>query len=473
MRDTVGDLGLNMAHRATLSLVHHAVYGAHRADGFVINQRQNAPCRRRLGDLRQSPDGTGSDGGGEKAATSEIRHCDLLLVANDLQVSSRNTQFNLACSLASALIGAMTGPRYTPLAQSLPASVPFVGPEAQERARGAAFATRLGANESIFGPSPKAIAAMAKAASEVWMYGDPESHDLRHALAAHHAIPAETIMVGEGIDCLLGYLVRLLIGSGDAVVTSDGAYPTFNYHVAGYGGTLHKVPYRDDHEDPAALVAKAAETGAKLIYFSNPDNPMGSWYDAMSVQAMIDTVPEGCVLILDEAYIELAPDGTAPVLDIHNPNVIRMRTFSKGYGMAGARVGYAIGEAGLIDAFNKIRNHFGMCRISQAGALAALEDQDYLAQVQSDIIASRQRISLIAKENGLHALPSATNFVTIDCGRDGDFARAVLGELIARGIFVRMPFVAPQDRCIRISCGREADLALFAAALPEALAGAA
>lgn len=366
----------------------------------------------------------------------------------------------------------MTGPRYTALAQSLPASVPFVGPEAQERSRGAAFDTRLGANESVFGPSPKAIQAMQAVVTEAWMYGDPESYDLRQALAAHHKISADNIMIGEGIDCLLGYLTRLLIGPGDVVVTSDGAYPTFNYHVAGFGGVLHKVPYKGDHEDPKALIAKAAETGAKLIYISNPDNPMGTWHGADTVQTMIDAVPDGTLLILDEAYIDLAPDGTAPPLQPDNPKVIRMRTFSKGYGLAGARVGYAIGEAGLINAFNKIRNHFGMCRISQAGALAALQDQPYLAQVQQQIAQAKARIGLIAQENGLTALPSATNFVTIDCGRDGDFARAVLAHLVQSGIFVRMPFVVPQDRCIRVSCGRPADLDLLAAALPRALSAA-
>ena len=366
----------------------------------------------------------------------------------------------------------MTGPRYTPLAQSLPASVPFVGPEAQERARGAAFDTRLGANENVYGPSPKAITAMQEAAADVWMYGDPESHDLRHAIAAHHAIPAEHIMIGEGIDCLLGYLVRLLIGEGDSVVTSDGAYPTFNYHVAGFGGVLHKVPYKGDHEDPDALIAKAGEVGAKLIYLSNPDNPMGSWHDATVVQRMIDAVPDGSLLILDEAYCDLAPDHAVPPMQAENEKVIRMRTFSKGYGMAGARVGYAIGSADLITAFNKIRNHFGMCRISQAGTLAALEDQPYLAEVKAQVAAARARIALITKDNGLIALPSATNFVAIDCGKDGDFARAVLAELISQGVFVRMPFVAPQDRCIRISCGRKADLDLFAAAFPKALAAA-
>ncbi|WP_107846274.1 pyridoxal phosphate-dependent aminotransferase [Litoreibacter ponti] len=366
----------------------------------------------------------------------------------------------------------MTRPPLTPLAQSLPASVPFVGPEAQERARGANFAARLGANESVFGPSPKAIAAMREAAAEAWMYGDPESHDLRYAIAAHHGAAPENIMVGEGIDGLLGYLVRLFVEPGVSVVTSDGAYPTFNYHVAGFGGTLHKVPYRDDREDPDALLARARETNARLIYLSNPDNPMGTWHDAATVQAMIDALPDGCLLVLDEAYVELAPDGTAPEIDITNPQVLRMRTFSKGHGLAGARVGYAIGEAENIEAFHKIRNHFGMSRISQAGALAALKDQAYLAQVKAQIASSRSRIAEIARENGLVTLPSATNFVTIDCGRDGEYARAVLRELIARGIFVRMPFVAPQDRAIRVSCGRAEDMDLLAQHLPDALRAA-
>ncbi|MEM7723685.1 MAG: pyridoxal phosphate-dependent aminotransferase [Pseudomonadota bacterium] len=363
----------------------------------------------------------------------------------------------------------MTGPRYTDLAQTLPASVPFVGPETQERAQGAGFNARLGANESVFGPSPKAVAAMAEAAKETWMYGDPEVHYLRHALAAHHGIAPGNIVVGEGIDGLLGYLVRLLVAQGDAVVTSDGAYPTFNYHVAGFGGVLHKVPYNGDHEDPEALIAKAREVDAKLIYFANPDNPMGSWHDAATVQAMIDALPEGCVLALDEAYADTAPPDGIPLLDLSHPRVIRFRTFSKAYGLAGLRVGYALTHPDFAMAFNKIRNHFGMGRVAQAGALAALADQDYLRDTVLRISAARDRIAQIARQNGLTPLPSATNFVTVDCGHDGDFARAVLAHLIEAGIFVRMPFVAPQYRCIRISCGTDADLDRLANELPKAL----
>jgi histidinol-phosphate aminotransferase len=364
------------------------------------------------------------------------------------------------------------GPRYTKLVESLPASVPFVGPEAQERALGQVFKARLGANESVFGPSPKAVAAMADCAAEAWMYGDPETHDLRKALAAHEGTHPENIVIGEGIDGLLGYLVRMLVSPGDAVVTSDGAYPTFAYHVLGYGGALHKVPYREDHEDPDGLIAKAAETGAKLIYLANPDNPMGSWHSASRIEDMVARVPEGSLLVLDEAYGQFLPDADVPRIEASDPRVIRFRTFSKAYGMAGARVGYGIAAPELIQAFNKLRNHFGLNRIGQAGALAALADQAYLASVRAEVETARARIAQIAAENGLAALPSAANFVAIDCGRDGGFAKAVLDGLAARGVFVRMPFVAPQNRCIRVSAGRPTDLEIFAQALPDALAAA-
>ena len=277
----------------------------------------------------------------------------------------------------------MTKIALTPLAESLPASVPFVGPEAQERQMGRPFKARLGANESAFGPSPKAIAAMQKAAAETWMYPDPESYNLKQALAAHYAIPADSIMVGEGIDGLLALVVRAYINIDDRVVTSAGAYPTFNYHVAGFGGELHTVPYKGDDEDPDALLAKAAEVGAKLIYLANPDNPMGSCHPAAVISDMIARLPDGCMLVLDEAYVDLAPEGTAPALDTSMENVIRMRTFSKAYGMAGARVGFAISAPDVINGFNKVRNHFGMSRTGQIGALASLQDKGWLDHILS------------------------------------------------------------------------------------------
>jgi histidinol-phosphate aminotransferase len=347
--------------------------------------------------------------------------------------------------------------------------VPFVGPEAQERQRGRPFQARIGANESVFGPSPRAVAAMASAASSAWMYGDPENHDLRADLAAHLRIELDHVTIGEGIDSLFGYTVRQYVEPGDAVVTSLGAYPTFNFHVAGFGGRLVTVPYRDDREDIDALLATAKRERAKLLYLANPDNPMGSWWPASDVQRLIDQLPDETVLVLDEAYFEFAPPGTVPAIDVSRENVIRYRTFSKGYGMAGARIAYAFGHTKTIRSFDKIRNHFSVNRIAQAGARVALADQVYLAEVQRRVAASRDTIAEIARTNGLTPLPSATNFVAIDCNHDGAFARRVLDALIARDVFVRMPGPAPLNRCIRVSCGTPADLAIFADALPAAL----
>ena len=364
-------------------------------------------------------------------------------------------------------------PRIVPLIDKLPAVTPFVGPEALERQRKLKFRARIGANESVFGPSPKVVAAMAEAAALSWMYGDPEQHDLKSAIARHHGVGIENVAVDSGIDALFGLVVRMTIEPGDTVVTSLGGYPTFIFHVDGHGGRLVRVPYKDDREDPAALLGAAKAETAPLLYFANPDNPMGTWWPKADVQRLIDGVPDGCLLVLDEAYFDTAPADAIPALDVANPNVLRFRTFSKAYGMAGVRVGYCLGAPEVIRHFDKIRNHFDVPRMCQAGAIAALADQDYLRDVVARIARARARIGEIAAANGLRTIPSATNFVAVDCGRDGAFARKVLSELIGRGIFVRMPGVAPLDRCIRISAGTDADLALLAEALPEALKAAA
>lgn len=360
----------------------------------------------------------------------------------------------------------------TPLANGLPATVPFVGPEAQERSAGKPFKARLGANENVFGAAPTVLRTLRENAHLIWQYADPESADLRAAIAAHHNVKAENVVVDCGIDTLLGVLVRLTVGQGDPVVTSLGAYPTFNFHVNGFGGQTHQVPYRDDFEDTDTLICKAREVGAKLIYLANPDNPMGTAHKAEVIQEMILNLPPDTMLVLDEAYVELAQDDCIAPLDMDNPRVIRMRTFSKAYGMAGARVGYALGHPDMIRAFEKVRNHFGMNKLSQMAALAAINDQAYLHKVVDQIKQARIRIGAIGAAHGLLAIPSSTNFVTLDCGRDGNYARAVLAGLVAQGVFVRMPFVSPQDRCIRVSAGRDADLDLFEQALPAALAAA-
>jgi histidinol-phosphate aminotransferase len=355
---------------------------------------------------------------------------------------------------------------FTRLVAELPASVPFVAPEALERQSGRPIQLRLGANESAFGPSARAKEAMRAAAEQIAWYGDPESYVLREALARHHDVRMEQIVVGSGIDDLLGLVVRAFLEPGDSAVTSLGAYPTFNYHVAGYGGSLERVPYRSDLNDLQALADTAARVGARLVYLANPDNPAGTWHTASDILIFLERLPGDCLLLLDEAYCDFAPTQAIPPLDAGDPRVLRLRTFSKAYGMAGARIGYAIGNAEIISAFDKIRLHFGVNLVAQAGALAALEDQDYLQEVVAEVAQGRQDYHELARSLGLPTIPSAANFVSIDVGGP-EHARALMAALAARDVFVRMPGAPPLNRCIRVTVGTPEQRAAFAEVLRE------
>ena len=190
------------------------------------------------------------------------------------------------------------------------------------------------------------------------------------------------------------------------------------------------------------------------------------------IDRFVAALPETTMVVLDEAYGELGPASALPAIDVSRPNLVRMRTFSKAYVIAGIRCGYAFGEAETIRGFEKIRNHYGVSRMAQVAGLAALADQDYLRQVVGRIAAGRDRIAAVAMENGLRPLPSGTNFVTIDCGGDGAFALAVMQNLLARDVFVRKPMAPGLDRCIRVSVGPDSDLDIFAQELPGALTAA-
>ena len=339
---------------------------------------------------------------------------------------------------------------FTHIVRALPPTVPFVPPEALERQQGQPLALRVGANESNFGISPRARQAMVEAVDQVHWYNDPEGYELRSALAVRHGVAREEVALGAGIDELLGLLVRLFAEPGDAVVTSLGAYPTFNYHVEGHGAVLHKVPYRADREDLPALLAKARQVRPKLIYVANPDNPMGTYQRADELRDLIAELPPGCVLLLDEAYIDFAPADAHLPLDTERAQVVRLRTFSKAHGMAGARIGYALAHRDLV------------------AALASLGDDEFVREVVREVEEGRREYAALAAELGLKPVPSATNFVALDVG-SGERARSLMQVLLQRGVFVRMPGVAPLDRCIRLTVGPAAERQAFAKVLREVL----
>lgn len=360
-------------------------------------------------------------------------------------------------------------PPFTRLIAGLPATVPFVAPEAIERTTGRPIALRLGANESTFGPSPRAREAMRVAADRVNFYADPESFELRQALAALHGVRMEEIVAGCGIDDLLGLIVRVFLDAGETAVTSLGAYPTFNYHVAGFGGRIERVPYRNDRNDLDALAETARRVSARLVYLANPDNPTGSWHTAADVFAFAQRLPGDCLLLLDEAYSDFAPAEAIAPMSAENPRVIRLRTFSKAHGMAGARIGYAVAAEPTIQAFEKVRLHFGVSLPAQMGALASLGDPEYLREVVAQVAAGRQEYATLGESVRLPPLPSATNFVAFDAGSP-ERSVALVEALARRDVFVRRPGAPPLDRLVRVTIGTPAERHAFAEDLRAALA---
>ncbi|HXM06867.1 MAG TPA: aminotransferase class I/II-fold pyridoxal phosphate-dependent enzyme, partial [Candidatus Acidoferrum sp.] len=233
-------------------------------------------------------------------------------------------------------------PRPTPAVDAIPAMTPFVGPEELMRSSGRAELVRLGANESAFGIAPSALEAMSSQLPRLSWYGDPESLDLRDALAEKHCCRPAEIVVGAGIDDLMGLAVRAFVGPADVAAATRGTYPTFAYHVTGYGGTLETVAYRSDGTvDLDALLQLTRRERAKLVYLANPDNPSGRFHSRADVAHFAQSLPDDTLLLLDEAYADFVEPGElldAPIDD----RIVRLRTFSKAYGMAGARIGYAL-----------------------------------------------------------------------------------------------------------------------------------
>lgn len=359
----------------------------------------------------------------------------------------------------------------THIVSQLPATVPFVAPEAIERQRQQPIILRLGANESTFGPSPRAAEAMREAVSRINYYADPESHDLRAAISRLHGVGMGQVVVGSGIDDLLGLIVRAVIEpeSGTAV-TSLGAYPTFNYHVTGYGGRIQAIPYREVNGTFApnldALAEAAHQHAARIVYLSSPDNPTGSYFPAAEIQRLLNLLPSDCFLLFDEAYIDFAPSDAHLPFSVDDQRLLRVRTFSKAHGMAGARVGCLIASEPLVGALEKIRLHFGVNLVAQVGALASLNDPQYIAEVVAEVACGREEYAALARELGLIPLPSATNFVAIDTGSP-ERAKSLLEALAARNVFIRMPGASPLNRCVRVTVGTAPERAQFASILRE------
>ena len=355
----------------------------------------------------------------------------------------------------------MSRPEPTRIVSNLADAIPFTAPEEYERQLGQKFIARLGANESVFGPSPFAVAAMTKAAQSPQWYGDPLSHDLRTELSQQSGLTPDHFVFGPGIDGLFSHIASAYLEPNDQVVTTLGSYPTFNYFIDVVGAKLVQVPYRDFSVDLEGLLDAVVSHQAKAVYIANPDNPSGSVLTQAAIQGFLDALPKHILVILDEAYVDFVD----PFL-LDDPRVIQLRTFSKAYGMAGARIAYAMGKPSTLQPLNRIRPHFEVNAIAQAGALASLQDTDHLRRVRELNRLAKYDLAIILEKFNLYPLESGTNFVLGDAG-SRERAEAYVSALRQEGVFIRKPGLPPLDRYIRVTVGLEDDHKILAKALKQ------
>lgn len=342
--------------------------------------------------------------------------------------------------------------RPTPAVEAIPASTPFIGPEQLMRETHRSELVRLGANESAFGPSPKAVAAMSAELPRLSWYGDPESLDLRDALAAKHGCSPAQILVGAGIDDVLGLAVRAYVAPGDPTLSTLGTYPTFIYHAIGYGGRPLYTNYRSDGTlDLDALVEMARRHSPRVLYLANPDNPSGSLLARAALERFYADLPHDTLLLLDEAYADFT-DERELLPPCFDDRLIRFRTFSKAYGMAGARIGYALASESILETLGKIRLQYGINRNAQIGALASLADTEFCSYVVAETATAREEYYALARDLGRRYLESHTNFVCIEM-ESAERAARVMNELLQRGVWIRKPGAPPLDAYIRVSAG--------------------
>ena len=342
---------------------------------------------------------------------------------------------------------------------------------ALRRRFGSAIA-ELGSNENPLGPSPKAVAAIQAALPDVFRYPDPQGGALKDALAAHHGFAPAQIVLGNGSHELLMLLAQCFAGPDTSVVFSEFGFAVFPIATAAAGAQAIRVPaLKRDHatmplgHDLTAM-ATAVRPDTRLVYIANPNNPTGTWFDDAALDAFLAAVPETTLVVIDEAYAEFV---TVP--DLHSalrrvtdrPNVIVTRTFSKAYALAGLRIGYAIASPHVIAVLERLRESFNVNGLAQAAAEAVLGDQAHVAHARAWNEREREWLTARLRERGLRVLPSQTNFVLIDFGRD---AAPIEHALFERGVIARPMGGYGLADCLRISVGTRAENERLLEALP-------
>lgn len=313
-------------------------------------------------------------------------------------------------------------------------------------------AVKLASNENPLGPSPKAVEAAKKALENANRYPDGGTHVLRQELASRTGVPPEEIFVGLGSSEIIDLASRVLLRAGLQGITSEGSYAPFSVAIRASGAELVLVPQRHFAFDLDAI-AKVITPQTGVIYLANPNNPTGTAFSAAELEDFLGGVPDGVLVVLDEAYIHYAPSlNRRRSEEIYRlrKNLLILRTFSKVYGLAGIRIGFAIGRPELVAAMNKLKTPFNTSGIAQAAALAALDDQEHVERCIATNTLERTRLSGGLSALGLRPVSSSTNFVFMEVGPD---AKEICDELLHAGVIVRPLGWMGFPEAIRISIG--------------------
>jgi len=331
-------------------------------------------------------------------------------------------------------------------------------------------AIKMASNENPLGVSPKALAAGRDAMAHANVYPDAASHDLRAAIAERFGFPADQVAVGAGADDLILELSMAYLEDGDEVVISRSSFPVYDIYTAAMRAKIVKTALAPGCRIDLDAMAGAISGRTKIVVVCNPNNPTGTIVTAAELDAFLPRVTDSALVVLDEAYGEMVdsdafPDSLAYLREGRS-NIVVLRTFSKVYGLAGIRLGYAFGAPGTIAALHRVKNIFNVSVVAQASGIAALQDDDFVRRSVEANRSGRRMLSRELDRLGLEHAESHTNFVLVRIGRDAD---EIYRRLLERGIIVRPCAQYDLPEFLRVTIGTEMQNRRFIAALEEVL----
>jgi histidinol-phosphate aminotransferase len=354
--------------------------------------------------------------------------------------------------------------------QAIAPYVPGKPIEELEREYGITDSVKLASNENPLGPSPAAMAAVRESLERLHRYPDGAGHLLTAKIAEKNGVEAANVIIGNGSDDVIALLVRALVRPGDRVIVPKPSFLMYAITANAAGAVVDAVPLKDMAMDLDGMAARITDT-TRLVFICNPNNPTGTVVGQSVFDAFMENIPDGVVVVVDEAYIEFVrrPDclRTGRTMDLKRP-LVTLRTFSKAYGLAGLRVGYGIMPAALAEVLHRVRQPFNVNAVAQTAAAAALDDQAFLEASVAVVHRGLDWLYARIEEMGLRYYPTESNFFLVDVGRPAD---AVFQGMLRHGVIVRSMTSYGFPTCIRINVGLDRENERFIAALDAVLNG--